>query len=302
MSEQDQKSGNMQKQHLEYLGMMSKDDVVALLNGISESFTKDYEWDLSVDRSEGNWPSESMVGGRSEAYDRLKTPANRLAILNRLGLDKDTPDNYRLVVHDDGLNKVLMFGVIEGSEFVATHRLDLKKKYGDFVIDALFGLKPDNESFVKLSREEQIKIPIMNTTYEQKARYEHGIEVINLTIEEQKALQADVTLKTPIRENDRDPDIRIGVPKASKPGYDRKPDQPIGAPNNPKLSKPSIPEDKTFQASVEQPGSTLHGSVRKESNALLLAGISGPIETTGPNGTSQVTKIDPNLRSSGKQV
>lgn len=303
MSDTEQKSEKIeQNQPIEYLSMMSKSDVVAIVNGLSESFTKDYELNLSVDRSEGNWPSRSMVGEEAEAYDRIHDHANRSAVLKRLGVDKDTPDSYRLVMYSDGVNNVLMSGVIEGSEFVAKARLDLVKKDGDLMTGAIFGMEPDHKPFVNLNREEEVKIPISNTTYDQKARYEHGVEVINLTIEEQKALQADVTLKTPIRENERDPDIRIGVPRASKPESDRKPDHSSGAPNNPKLSKPSIPQDKTFQASVEKQNSLLHESIQQERSALIAAGISGTSDTNGPNGTTQITKTEISSKANGKHV
>ena len=89
---------------------------------------------------------------------------------------------------------------------------------------------------------------------------------------------------------------------STKPEYDRKPDQPIGAPNNPKLSKPSIPEDKKFQASVEKQKSLLHDSIQQERSALIAAGISGTTDTPGPNGTSQITKTELSSRANGKHV
>lgn len=63
----------------------------------------------------------------------------------------------------------------------------------------------------------------------------------------------------------------------------------------------SMQEDNPNMAWQNEP-SSIHQAVKTHGEVLLTAGISGGIDTLGPSGTSQMTKIDPNSRSSGKQA
>ena len=138
-----------------------------------------------------NDPANSVLGGVHDLLnptdrEALNTRDGRAAVLARLGVTADTPDNYRLAIVNDASGMVALTGRVENGTFRGDRRLVISEDGNERpTLSRLF-----TQEFSPLRQQNQvISIPVGNVD-----QYDgiNGIEVPRLTPEQQR----DVTRQT----------------------------------------------------------------------------------------------------------